>query len=86
MATSSELDKIYETIDTLFQEGKFEEVNQKLKEMPTMGEDIDILLGYLTVSLSAADKLSYRSEFYHKVEKELRSHPEYTSSLLQGLN
>lgn len=92
------LDKIYDTLENLFQERKFEEVNSILERLDIHSNiSVDELIEYLTATLPGSDYLSYRKTFYRNVEKEFLSRSwdkeelkgntvkQYVEELLQGL-
>jgi hypothetical protein len=85
MATYNELDEIYERIDSLMKEGKFNEIDRELQRMDINSTDINIILAYLTTTLPVRSKLSNRKKFYSEFEKQLKANSEYETGLLDGL-
>ena len=84
------LDAIFDTIDDLCLAGKFDEVDNVLKNVDIQNEPTTLLIGYLTITLMAhkGNKLNCRTLFYDKVEEELRRRGETEKrikNLLVGL-
>ena len=85
MTIDTELDEIYDLIDDLFHVGEFERVNSILQDLDLKNTETDLLIGYLTATLPAKNKLPYRETFYRKVEKLLKERGDYEDGLLNGL-
>lgn len=81
MTLDEKMDEIFETVDNLMQEGKFEELNKKFETL-SEHDDKDIVLSWLTVSLAAKSKLPARKDYFDRVKLIFGSKGE---SLLKGL-
>jgi hypothetical protein len=79
------LDLIYNIIDILLHENKFDECALILENLDVERYSIDILIGVLTATLPARSKIGGRSIFFHRVETELRKRNAYEPSILSGL-
>jgi hypothetical protein len=55
----AEIDEIFDIIDELLLQGNYEAVNLMLKHLD-LTIDLDLLLGYLTITLAAKTKLQDR--------------------------
>jgi hypothetical protein len=72
------LDIIYDEMDDAFCEGRFDEIDSFLKELDDVTDlSVDILMGLLTTSKWAEDKLPSRKEFAKKAVIVLKSKPDY---------
>lgn len=71
--TENPLDLIFNYVDDLMIERKFDEVDDLLKAIPISKLSIASLLAVLTVTLSAKKSLPYRSKFFECVKQELIS-------------
>jgi len=65
------LDIIYDVIDDALITGKFNEINQMFTEIKCGEFEATELLGFLTITLMAHDKLSNRGWFYDQCRMEL---------------
>ena len=85
--------QIDEAIDVLFTEterllskGNFSECNSLLQTIDLKRMDTNLLIALLSITLSAAQKLPYRTRLREKVEKRLRElAPARSERLLRGL-
>jgi len=66
-------------------EGEFGKCGALLESVDIGNNSLDGLLGYLTATLPARSKLSYRAKFFEKVEEEIIRRREYEKGLLEGL-
>lgn len=64
--------------------GQWNRMDDVLKGVDVENTSITLLLAYLTTSAWVKKHLSYREEFYKKVEEKLKDHPE-REGLLDGL-
>jgi hypothetical protein len=80
--TNSQLDALYDAIDCLLKNGSFEFLDDVIKDkLPQIWRmDLDILLGWATVTLPAKSKLPSRKLF---IETGKRYHP--NKKLWKGL-
>ena len=86
LSTDRMLDRLFDEIDTLLIDGKFDEVDDFIKSIEIPAMSIEYLLGVLTITLQAQDKLKSRSTFFALVEiyfdgKEIKDR----KKLLMGL-
>jgi hypothetical protein len=79
------LDNIYDSIDSLFRQGKLNECNSLLESLDISTLSVDEMLGYLTATLPARTKLSCRRNFYRNIEAEIIRREMYEAGLLDGL-
>ena len=81
-----ELDDLYDRIDDYFRGNLFDKANEELKTVDIKNTDITGLIGYLSITLAAHEKLSYRTIFQQEVRKELvRRKEQRIEDLLRGL-
>lgn len=87
MNERDELDKIYNTIYDLLVNKKFMEVDDMLKNIDLENISITYIIGYLTITAAAKNKLKERSSFYEKVYFSIsdKKGKNYTDRLLDGL-
>lgn len=84
--TDAALDVLYESVDNLLHDCRFAAVNKLLQDIPVNRMSIDILLGFLTVTLPARYELPSRAEFLSKVALQISSQGEVAEELLKGLS
>ena len=77
--TDNEIDIIYDRIDDLLSDGKFNEVDNMLKNLDVNRIDEDEMLSYLTITAAAKNILLNRKAFFEKVKTKLS--PEVLSGL-----
>lgn len=63
--TDEKIDRIYDKIDRLLYEGKFDVVDKILGNVTTKYLNSDFLITFLTVTLPAKSKLLNRPRLYH---------------------
>lgn len=80
-----QLDEIFDIFDDELIKGRFDHCNTMLQEVQIYATHTDLLIGYLTVTFPARDKLAYRSGFFKAVEKEIKKRGHYQEGLLDGL-
>lgn len=69
--TDKRLDEIFDKLDDLGLEGKFEEVDKELAKVDVDNEDeYVILLGYLTITFYMAPFLKNRTALYDKIRNK----------------
>lgn len=85
--TDRALDLIFETFDDMFLAGRFDDANLLLQEFPLDDVCADVIVGVLTITLGAKDRLPYRPEFVQRARKFLSAHhsPEEVEGMLDGL-
>jgi hypothetical protein len=83
--TDLALDLLYDAIDQLLRESKFDELNAILCGLPIAECSLDLLLGFLTATLPARTKLPSRPQFFADVKAELQNRGEFEVGLLTGL-
>lgn len=80
------LDAIYESTDDALCEGRFADVDAALAALDVEAMPIVLLLGWLSITLAAAELLPSRAAFAAKVRARVeRDDPEHASELLRGL-
>lgn len=81
-----ELDTLFHTVDELFRQGQFDACNDLLQTIDVEHTDLFLLIGWLSATLPAADKLPNRDDLLNKIEAMLqRTQPERVEKLLCGL-
>ncbi|MDR3402513.1 MAG: hypothetical protein P4L99_08445 [Chthoniobacter sp.] len=79
------LDAVYAHFDTLLRAHNYSRVDELLNSVEPKDYGIDLLLGFLTITLPARRWLKSRSALFEKTEKNLRSRKEWEENLLAGL-
>lgn len=67
------LDVLFDEIDDYLINDNFDAVDEYLFSMKLSNYPIDILIGFLTITLMARNKLKHRDLFRERVEFELRN-------------
>jgi len=83
--TDAALDLLYDAIDQLMRQSKFDELDTILPGVPIAECSLDLLLAFLTATLPARIRLSSRPKFFADVKSELQSRGELEEGLLTGL-
>ena len=83
--TDAALDLIYDNVDSLLSNGKYEELDLMLKSVDADLLPTDILLGLLTATLPAKTKLPSRSNFFQLTEMQIKTRAEWEEGILTGL-
>lgn len=83
--TDAALDLIYDQVDELMQRGEFDRLNSLLKTVNTDELSTDLLLGILTSTLPARNKLTERRSFFAAAKQSIDSRGENEDGLLTGL-
>lgn len=81
------LDIIFNTIDDLLLDDKFDICNQILESVWVDVFDLDLLLGFLTITFAAKSHLKCRERFFERVYDKclLEEGKKHTEELLVGL-
>lgn len=80
------LDVLYDRVDDLLLEGAFNTCNALLACVDVERSDETLLLGILTITHAARERLPRRAEFFRQVRgRILRTSPNEAEGLLQGL-
>lgn len=77
--------EMFPYIDQLLKEEEFDEVNHILKSTNIANTPSDLLIGYLSITLAASDKLPYRAIFFQKTKEELLRLGEDAEKILSNL-
>jgi len=80
------LDALFAIIDAMFKNGRFDEVDQFISSVAPSKFSVEFLIGLLTATLIADDKLQHRSSFYEAVRQYFETAGEPTDALLFGLD
>jgi len=67
MSIDKQIDKIFDQVDDLCLEGKFEEVDEILKSVDIENTMEELLIAYLAITKAATPKLRWRDRFYSDV-------------------
>lgn len=66
-----QLDYMFDRYDDLFLDGKFDEANELLGKVCVKDTPTVLLVGYLSITFAAKDKLPNRAKLYADIETEL---------------
>jgi hypothetical protein len=82
------IDILFEHMDDLFLEGRFQEADKILSLVDVEKLDENLMVGFLTITSAAKDHLNNRDALYRQIEDRLgqKLTPGELNSLLQGLN
>ena len=80
------LDALFASIDAMFKTGQFDEVDQFIKDVVPRKFSVEFLIGLLTATLIADDKLQHRLRFYQTVRQYFETAGEPAGTLLFGLD
>ena len=83
--TCKQLDELYDSVDDLLRENKFDEVDQMLQDVNLRQAGVIKMIGYLTITFPVRSALAYRSKFYEAVRQELIALGRNADALLKGL-
>lgn len=84
--TDIALDLIFDQIDEMLLAGQFECVNELLADIPTDKYSLELLLGILTATLPAKNRMPVRAAFFERVSRTLENRGERNEGLLVGLD
>lgn len=80
------LDVIYDNVDNLLTEGNFSEINKILGMVDITGLSDDVILGILTSTLPARDRLENREYFFQIAKKYMLSQGKFGEEIFAGLD
>lgn len=84
--SDSALDILFDWIDGLLLKGEFEECDEFLRKFNLDMLNIDLMIGLLSITLAATEKLPYRKMLVKEIEARLKKIvPERVERLLRGL-
>jgi hypothetical protein len=83
--TDLALDLLYDAIDQMLREARFEELDAIIAGLPIAECSLNLLLGFLTATLPARTRLPVRPRFFAEVKTELQNRGEFEEGLLTGL-
>jgi hypothetical protein len=83
--TDAALDLIYDWVDEMLRNEKMVELDSALTKLSVADLSTDLLLGVLTATLPARNRLPSRSRLFAEIEKAIRNRGEYEEGLLTGL-
>lgn len=63
-------DILYQDMDSMFLDGEFDQCNEMLKLINLDKLDINLLVGLLSITYAAKDKLPYRDNLYNKIQQK----------------
>jgi hypothetical protein len=81
MTTDTQIDHIYDVIDELLLRGKFDHVDTLLYSVSS-SLNLDLILAYLTITVTAKDKLQNRARLLTNLKRRL---PFPALNILKGL-
>jgi Arc/MetJ-type ribon-helix-helix transcriptional regulator len=82
---SRAMDMLYDKIDELMRSGQLERLDDLLKGVREEELSADVLLGLLTATLPARNRLPSRAKVLRETERILRARCEFQEGLLAGL-
>lgn len=81
-----ELDKIFDKVDMLCEDGKFEELDALIQDVEPRSIGTDLTVGWLTITRAAADKLKNRGALVDRARVFFTDvSPHSAHELLNGL-
>ena len=83
--TDSALDLLYDSIDGMIRNGKLRELDSILAMIREDDFSVDMLLGFLTATLPARNRLGSRKDLVKRVARSIRHRGEWEDGLLTGL-
>lgn len=87
MNRREKLDEIFNRVDDLLLDGKFDEVDKELRGLNPDTLDTTSSLGYLTITFAAKRRLKARAAFLSAVRQKLTAErPSEVEALLSGLD
>jgi hypothetical protein len=84
-STIPAMDIVFDNVDDLLSAGKFEEVNVIIEQVPLEGPSLSFLMGVLTITLPAADRLPSRARFFARLYRLCKAMGRDAEDLLGGL-
>lgn len=84
--TDAALDIIFDQMDEMLLAGEFDQVDRILAEVIPGSFSVELLLGLLTVTLPAKNRLRNRAPFFERVRQSLYERGETDEGLLVGLD
>lgn len=77
---------LFREVDERFHSGEFSLCNEELKEIDLKRLSPSLLVGLLSITLAAKEKLPYRKELVQKIEDQLRFLcPDRVDRMMKGL-
>lgn len=87
MNVDDALDALFQEIDDLLLEGKFDEVDARLREYNPSEVGEELAIGMLVITLAAKRKLKDREGYLQRVRTYLKDkHPNRVERILKGLS
>jgi hypothetical protein len=83
--TDLALDLLYDAIDQMMRESRFEELDAIIVGLPVAECSLDVLLAVLTATLPARTRLASRPRLFSDVQSTLEQRGEFEERLLTGL-
>jgi hypothetical protein len=83
--TDAAMDLVFDRIDEMLTANQFRDVNSILDAVTTGDWSLTMLMGFLSITLSAADRLPSRPAFFDRVWKTCTSMGKNPEKLLGGL-
>ena len=86
MTIDDELDKIFDKVDMLCTDGKFEELDALIQDVEPRAIGTDLTVGWLTITRAAAHKLKNRDAMVERARQFFMDvAPHSVADLLNGL-
>ena len=79
------LNLLFGKVDDRLSGGRFDEVDALLKSLDVEGLSENIIVGILSITRRASDRLQFRKEFFEKAWKVVESRGRNVERLLNGL-
>jgi hypothetical protein len=83
--TDAALDLIYDSVDALMRKGQFSKLDSILSGSSVANLTVDVLLGLLTATLPARNRLVSRKPMFLRIEDTLKERGQLDPGLLAGL-
>jgi hypothetical protein len=83
--TALALDTLFAQIDSMLSAGEFDKVDDVVAAMPVEGPSLSLMLGLLSITRPAADRLPSRQRFFTRVYRLCQAMRRDAESLLGGL-
>lgn len=80
MSTDSAIDALFDRVDDMLLEGRFQDVNQEMVALNVSELDTDTIITWLSITLAAHDKLPARDALVMRCEKRLQG-PTHLNSI-----
>jgi len=81
-----DLDRLYDRVDDDLLAGRFDAVDNMLRDLDPSNMELDEVLGWLTITAAAKDKLPHRADFYDRAVRATERKGRLEPGLFTGLD